>query len=144
MHVRVMLSKYRSYEECTSCGGARLQPEALQWRVGTLQQSNAVIKPAERFLALHSTLSARQFSKLPGLCLHDIMQLPISAANEFFNTFEASLVKHGSNDALTMLIEEIVSRLRYLNDVGLGYLTLDRQSRTLSGCLLYTSDAADE
>jgi len=133
MHVRVMLSKYRSYEECTSCGGARLQPEALQWRVGTLQQSNAVIKPAERFVPTHSTLSTRQFAKLPGLCLHDIMQLPISAANDFFKTFEASLPKQKSNDALAMLIDEIVSRLRYLNDVGLGYLTLDRQSRTLSG-----------
>jgi excinuclease ABC subunit A len=35
MHMRVLLSKYRSYDLCETCHGARLKPEALAWRVGT-------------------------------------------------------------------------------------------------------------
>ena len=34
MHIRVLLSRYRSYTECGACGGARLKPEALLWRIG--------------------------------------------------------------------------------------------------------------
>jgi len=37
------------------------------------------------------------------------------------------------DDALKLLLDEVRTRLKYLCDVGLGYLTLDRQSRTLSG-----------
>ncbi|MDB5943305.1 MAG: uvrA2, partial [Ramlibacter sp.] len=40
---------------------------------------------------------------------------------------------HGEHQALKLLFEEITTRLKYLVDVGIGYLTLDRQSRTLSG-----------
>ena len=35
MHIRVLLSKYRSYTPCPACGGARLKLEALLWRLGT-------------------------------------------------------------------------------------------------------------
>ena len=35
MHIRVLLSRYRSYTECAACRGARLKPEALLWRVGS-------------------------------------------------------------------------------------------------------------
>jgi hypothetical protein len=34
MHIRVLLSRYRSYTECGTCHGARLKPDALLWRVG--------------------------------------------------------------------------------------------------------------
>ena len=34
MHIRVLLSKYRAYRLCPACGGARLKPEALLWRLG--------------------------------------------------------------------------------------------------------------
>jgi excinuclease ABC subunit A len=37
------------------------------------------------------------------------------------------------DEATRLVLDEILARLRYLNDVGLGYLSLDRQSRTLSG-----------
>ena len=33
MHMRVLLSRYRAYTPCTACGGARLKPDALLWRV---------------------------------------------------------------------------------------------------------------
>jgi excinuclease ABC subunit A len=33
MHIRVLLSRYRSYTECPACHGARLKPDALLWRL---------------------------------------------------------------------------------------------------------------
>jgi excinuclease ABC subunit A len=33
MHVRVLLSRYRAYTPCTACGGSRLKPDALLWRI---------------------------------------------------------------------------------------------------------------
>jgi len=49
MHVRVMLAKYRSYDECPSCKGARLKPSSLMWRVGSLKDASTVIEPAARY-----------------------------------------------------------------------------------------------
>ena len=60
------------------------------------------------------------------------MLLPIDRLRAFFDRLEAAATTddHG---ALALLHDEIRTRLRYLCDVGIGYLTLDRQSRTLSG-----------
>lgn len=63
------------------------------------------------------------------LSIHDVMLMPISDVFTFFDAFRKTLM---SRDAQT-LFDEIMPRLRYLLEVGLGYLTLDRQSRTLSG-----------
>lgn len=64
------------------------------------------------------------------LSVHDCMQMPISKLLQFFN----SLVLPAPYDkAAELVIGEIRNRLKYLEEVGLGYLTLDRQSRTLSG-----------
>jgi excinuclease ABC subunit A len=98
MHVRVMLSKYRSYDECPDCNGARLKPESLLWRVGKLN-------------------------------VHDMMRLPLKKTYEFIQHFATDDI----DEPTELVMAEMQSRLRYLNDVGLGYLTLDRQSRTLSG-----------
>jgi excinuclease ABC subunit A len=68
---------------------------------------------------------------LPGLSLHDVMLLPISQLQRFFAF--VTLGQREDTDALQLLLDEIRTRLKYLVDVGLGYLTLDRQSRTLSG-----------
>ena len=46
---------------------------------------------------------------------------------------EKTNLQAGEQQALKLLLDEITTRLRYLSDVGIGYLTLDRQSRTLSG-----------
>ena len=101
MHIRVLLSRYRSYTECSACQGARLKPEALLWRVGS-----------------------------PPRNIRDVMLMPITEAVCFF----ADLKLPGSLDeAADLLLREIRARLKYLTDVGLGYLNLDRQSRTLSG-----------
>jgi excinuclease ABC subunit A len=102
MHIRVLLSKYRAYTPCPACGGARLKPEALLWRVGADAGRN----------------------------IHEVQCLPISEAQAFFAALELPRPLDQAND---LLLKEIRTRLDYLVDVGLGYLTLDRQSRTLSG-----------
>jgi excinuclease ABC subunit A len=64
------------------------------------------------------------------LSIHDVMLLPIDRCLE---VFDAIKLPAPLDEATTILAGEIRTRLRYLVDVGLGYLTLDRQSRTLSG-----------
>ena len=129
MHVRVMLAKYRSYDECTACYGARLKPASLNWRVGSLDDAQAVIALKDRHKPHHSSISARRMKTLPGLNIVDIMRLPLDRVREFVE----AIAEGHADDATTMVVKEMRSRLTYLNDVGLGYLTLDRQSRTLSG-----------
>ena len=106
MHIRVLLSKYRSYTPCADCGGARLKSEALLWRLGPSDGD----------------------AQAPGI--HDLMLQPIERCRRFF----AELVLPAPLDeAADLLLTEIRTRLDFLVRVGLGYLTLDRQSRTLSG-----------
>jgi excinuclease ABC subunit A len=131
MHIRVLLSKYRSYTPCGSCGGARLKLEPLLWRLGTAADADAVLAPAQRFMPVGTAWTRAQLEALPGLCLHDLMQLPIDRLRRFFDGLR--LPDTLRDDALKLLLDEIRTRLRYLCDVGIGYLTLDRQSRTLSG-----------
>ena len=143
MHIRVLLSKYRSYTKCHVCDGARLKTDALIWRVGNKLQADAVMQPAKRFMPLGVQWTRAQLESLPGLCLHDLTQLPIGSLRLFFESLrsEAKLdmasgeaqASSGEAQALRLLMEEICTRLKYLCDVGIGYLTLDRQSRTLSG-----------
>ncbi len=101
MHIRVLLSRYRSYTECGACGGSRLKPDALLWRVGK-----------------------------PGKNIRELMLLSIEAGRDFFAALELPALQ---GEATELLLREIRARLKYLSDVGLGYLNLDRQSRTLSG-----------
>ncbi|MBM4359870.1 MAG: excinuclease ABC subunit UvrA, partial [Deltaproteobacteria bacterium] len=96
MHVRVMLSRYRSYDPCAACGGKRLGPTALGYRVD-------------------------------GLDLGDWHGLELREARR---RVEALAVATGQGD---LARHELASRLGYLERVGLGYLNLDRQARTLSG-----------
>jgi len=131
MHIRVLLSKYRSYTPCPDCEGARLQTESLLWRLGSREDADAVLAPALRFKPQGVPVAREAFEALPGLNLHDLMLLPISQLQRFFSF--VTLAKRGDAEALSLLLDEIRTRLKYLVDVGLGYLTLDRQSRTLSG-----------
>ncbi|WP_442807858.1 excinuclease ABC subunit UvrA [Trinickia soli] len=131
MHIRVLLSKYRSYTPCETCGGARLKTESLLWRLGTKENADAVLAPDARFMPRGVTWTRAQLEALPGLTVHDLMLMPIARIRRFFDdmTLPSALL----DDALKLLVAEVRTRLRYLCDVGLGYLTLDRQSRTLSG-----------
>ncbi|MBI2964067.1 MAG: excinuclease ABC subunit UvrA [Deltaproteobacteria bacterium] len=99
MHVRVFLSRYRSYDLCPDCRGARVRPEALDWRIC-------------------------------GKHVGEVHAMSVGEAHEFFARLE---LDRQQADIAKLVLDEIRSRLRYLVDVGLAYLTLDRQSRTLSG-----------
>ena len=134
MHIRVLLSKYRSYTPCETCGSARLKLESLLWRLGTKDAADAVLSPSERFMPVGVQWSRSQLEAMPGLCLHDLMRLPIDKLQKFSaRLFLAAVEDDAEQKALKSLFEEIQTRLKYLCDVGIGYLTLDRQSRTLSG-----------
>ncbi len=68
--------------------------------------------------------------RIAGQGIHDLMLLPLDRARAFFDalTLPAPL-----DEAADLLLTEVRTRFAYLCEVGLGYLTLDRQSRTLSG-----------
>ncbi|HXF67049.1 MAG TPA: excinuclease ABC subunit UvrA [Burkholderiales bacterium] len=130
MHVRVLLSRYRAYTPCAACGGARLKTEALLWRVGSHEEAQLALGGAARFLPRGVAWDARRLAELPGLAIHDVMLLPIARARAFF---EQLRLPAPLDQAADLVLAEIRARLSYLTEVGLGYLTLDRQSRTLSG-----------
>src|SRR5690606_210674 len=128
MHVRVLLSRYRSYDRCPDCKGARLKPEQLLWRLGTLEDARGVVDLDSRTRPPTLSDDAAACAELPGLSIHDVMMLPIDRTLQFF---ERLRLPKPTDDATKLVLDEILTRLRYLNDVGLSYLTLDRQSRTL-------------
>jgi excinuclease ABC subunit A len=104
MHVRVFLSRYRAYNPCPDCGGQRLQPEALCW-------------------------------KWQGRTLPELYQLSVSDLLTAVRSDSSLEPQRSVADArsATLAFESILSRLQYLEQVGLGYLTIDRPSKTLSG-----------
>jgi len=104
MHVRVFLSRYRAYKPCPACHGARFQPETLHFRLGANDASKALTLP-------------------------EINRLSLTHAHEFFR----ALPLPAGDEAAEQMRDGILARLGYLLEVGLGYLTLDRATRTLSG-----------
>jgi excinuclease ABC subunit A len=130
MHIRVLLSKYRAYTLCPACRGARLKPEALLFRLGTKEDADHVLSPDQRFKPAGVDMSDAECAGLPGLCIHDVVCLPIERVRRFF---EGVHLPAPMDEATELLFREVRARLAYLVEVGLGYLTLDRQSRTLSG-----------
>jgi excinuclease ABC subunit A len=130
MHVRVLLSRYRAYTPCTACDGARLKLAGLLWRIGSHELATAALAGTARFRPRGVEWPQDAERALPGLSIHDVMLLPIERSHGFF---EKLTLPQPLDEATELLLEEIRGRFRYLTDVGLGYLTLDRQSRTLSG-----------
>jgi excinuclease ABC subunit A len=115
LHVRVFISRYRGYSTCSDCGGARLRREAQQ-------------------------------VKIAGKNICEVCAMTVEETGKFFENLETS-TGEGARSSKTKfqalraeeaeigerLLEEITSRLRFLNDVGLEYLELDRLTSTLSG-----------
>lgn len=130
MHVRILLSKFRSYTPCPVCQGSRLKADANLWRLGDGQQTDYAEGRYKRFMPVEARWSTNTLEQLPGLAIHDLMQLPIGHLRDYFNS---PYFDEHSDKASELVLTEVRHRLRYLCDVGLDYLSLDRQSRTLSG-----------
>jgi excinuclease ABC subunit A len=130
MHIRVLLSRYRAYTPCAACGGARLKPDALLWRLGTKEDADGALGRCGRFKPRGVRFDDARLDALPGLTVHDLMLLPIDRCRAFMGGLH---LPAPLDQATELLLTEIRARLAYLSEVGLGYLTLDRQSRTLSG-----------
>jgi excinuclease ABC subunit A len=99
MHIRVFLSRWRTYRTCPTCHGGRLRDVAMATRVG-------------------------------GRNIAEVLAMTIGVASRFFR--ELAIDDHERTIARSIL-QPISNRLQYLEDVGLGYLTIDRTLRTLSG-----------
>ena len=127
MHVRVLLSRYRAYTTCPDCNGGRFQPEALNYRIVS---AAAVAAVYDRRNGPNSVAGGhRPPLQETARTLPEVAQLSIGDARKLF----ADLVLPPGDSTAEMLRNEVVARLRYLCEVGLGYLTLDRSTRTLSG-----------
>ncbi len=130
MHIRVLLSKYRAYTPCTVCKGARLKTDALLWRLGTRAQAATVLDAQDRFVPSGTGWNEAMMADLPGVGIHELMLAPIDRCHAFFKQLALPAPLDEASD---LVLREIRSRFAFLLDVGLGYLTLDRQSRSLSG-----------
>lgn len=103
MAVKEELAKFINEKECPACHGARLRVEARFVKVGTGKQESAI---------------------------YEVSALPLRQTLHFFETLKLVGAKKEIADRI---IKEISSRLKFLNNVGLDYLSLDRSSDTLSG-----------
>jgi excinuclease ABC subunit A len=106
-YIRVFLRQYQSARTCSACGGTKLRPEALYVRVGGVTIAQAAALAIEALRPLVAGLRAGAGVAVP-------------------------LTEQEAAIALSIL-RELETRLQFLDDVGLGYLTLQRQTRTLSG-----------
>jgi excinuclease ABC subunit A len=148
--VKARLHQYMSEQPCPVCHGTRLRKEALCVRLHTTddrpsvtgfqpvqserQTTNGDHSPVEkrqRGLEARATRNGdTQDAALPGYSIHDVSLMTVERAKEFFENLQLS--EEGQKIA-EPLVREIIARLGFMNDVGLGYLTLDRKTGTLSG-----------
>ncbi len=105
--VREDLARYRNSQPCTSCEGTRLKREARNVRIGEGLQAGG---------------QARTISQIGGITLIEAQRY-----------FEGLKMTGAKAEIASKVIKEIASRLKFLNDVGLSYLSLARSAETLSG-----------
>src|SRR5438067_7388192 len=103
MAVKEELAKFINEKECPTCGGARLRTEARYVKIGTGEQQRAI---------------------------YEVARTPLRQCLSYFEGLQLTGAK---KDIAERVIKEIIARLKFLNDVGLDYLSLDRSADTLSG-----------
>ncbi len=130
MHVRVLLSRYRCYTTCPQCHGARFQPETLLY---TLPTRDPAIASDEDLPHSANVPDASEPNPASPITLADFYALPIRDALVLIESIAAREAARSANEPIALVLGEVRSRLAYLNEVGLGYLTLDRPTRSLSG-----------
>jgi excinuclease ABC subunit A len=112
------LKGFMNPQFCDACRGKRLKPEILAVTLGGLE-TNAkfgIVNPKAK--------------SIPGLSIMDVCSLSIENADEFF---EGLTLTEFQQKVASEVIREVRARLSFLKNVGLGYLTLNRESGTLSG-----------
>ena len=109
-----------SSQPCDACNGQRLRPEILTCTIGGRRGSK--YRPPSR--------GKRRKVAVPGLSIMEVCRLSVEEAMEFFG---ALVFTEQEEKIAGEVLKEIRSRLGFLTNVGLGYLTLDRESGSLSG-----------
>ncbi len=108
--VREELARYRSVQPCPDCGGTRLRLEARHvYLVGSAEGDEDT--PDRK-------------------AIYEISHLTLRECFDYFNTLTMAGAKA---EIAAKVVREIGLRLKFLNDVGLNYLSLDRSAETLSG-----------
>ncbi|SDX31770.1 MULTISPECIES: excinuclease ABC subunit UvrA [Variovorax] len=110
--VREDLARFRNLQPCPDCGGSRLRPEARN--VFLVDESN---RPADG-------------SEPPRMAIFELSRLTLRDSLAWFHTLK---LRGAKADIADKVVREIGLRLKFLNDVGLNYLSLDRSAETLSG-----------
>ena len=152
--VKARLHQYMSEQPCPTCHGTRLRKEAMAVRLHAghveepLRREGGEIGSGENGVEAGNGSGAegRRSSgktrgskraevapatvRLPGYSIHDVATMTVEQAKGFFESLELS--EEGTAIA-EPIVREINSRLGFMVDVGLGYLTLDRKTGTLSG-----------
>jgi excinuclease ABC subunit A len=129
LHVRVFISRYRGYSTCSECGGARLRREAQQVKIAGKNICEVCSMTVEEAANFFEQIGNTKSPPSPGETSRDEGGAPADSENDPYRL----TLSDAEAEIAEKLLEEIGSRLRFLNDVGLEYLALDRLTSTLSG-----------
>ncbi len=128
---RNRLKAFMNPQHCDACGGKRLKAEIL----AVTLESSCELRVASCELGTAQKSSKRETRNtkravIPGLSIMDVCGLSVDQADEFFANLKLTEFQKKIG---VEPVREIRSRLGFLKNVGLGYLTLNRESGTLSG-----------
>ena len=110
-----------SSQPCDACHGERLRPEVLACTLGGTK--------AKRFRPPAAGGRRRKVA-IPGLSIMEVCRLSVEDAVAFFDQLQFTELEQ---KIAGEVLKEIRARLGFLDNVGLGYLSLNRESSTLSG-----------
>ena len=123
---RNRLKAFMNPQPCDTCHGQRLKPEILAVTLNAgdaFQSSNG---------SSNSKPETQNAKRVPGVSIMDVCAMSVDRADQFFNALTANLTEF-QHKLADEVVKEIRARLGFLKNVGLGYLTLNRESGTLSG-----------